>query len=87
MTLTDDTSASLTMDLTGMLCPMPVVELARAIKSLELGQVVEATATDPGVMADIPAWCHSTGNTLLSMDRVDSHFVFRVRHDAKPGQK
>lgn len=82
MTLADDTSVSLTLDLDGMLCPMPVVEISRAIKQIDVGHVVEATATDPGVMADIPAWCHSTGNTLMSLDKVDAHFVFRVRREA-----
>ncbi|MCP3973580.1 MAG: sulfurtransferase TusA family protein [bacterium] len=82
MTLADDTSVSLTLDLKGMLCPMPVVEISRAIKQVEVGQIVEATATDPGVMADIPAWCHSTGNTLMALEKAESHFVFRVRRDA-----
>ncbi len=82
MTLADDTSVSLTLDLKGLLCPLPVVKMSKAIKGLEVGQIVEATATDPGVMADIPAWCRSTGNTLLALDRRDDHFVFRVRRDA-----
>ena len=82
MTLADDTSVTLTLDLKGMLCPMPVVEISKAIKGVEVGQVVEATATDPGVMADIPAWCASTGNTLMALDKADGHFVFRVRRDA-----
>ena len=81
MTLADDTSVALALDLKGMLCPMPVVEISRAMKAVEVGQVVEATATDPGVMADIPAWCMSTGNTLMALDREADHFVFRVRRD------
>lgn len=81
MTLADDTSVALSLDLKGLLCPMPVVEISKAIKAVEVGQVVEATATDPGVMADIPAWCMSTGNTLMALDRESDHFVFRVRRD------
>lgn len=81
MTLADDTSVALTLDLKGLLCPLPVVKLSKAIKEVEVGQVVEATATDPGVLADIPAWCKSTKNTMLAMDKVESHFVFRVRRD------
>ncbi len=82
MTLADETGVALTLDLKGMLCPMPVVEISKAIKKVETGQVVEATATDPGVMADIPAWCKSTGNALIALDRADGHFVFRVRRGA-----
>lgn len=70
---------TLTLDLKGLLCPLPVVKISQAIKNVEVGEVVEATATDPGVMADIPAWAKSTGNDLLLMDKEDDHFLFRVR--------
>ncbi len=81
MTLADNTSVALTLDLTGLLCPIPVVKLSQAMKEVDIGEVVEATATDPGVLADIPAWSRSTGNTMLSMEKLESHFLFRVRRD------
>ena len=40
-----------TLDLKGLLCPMPIVKIAQAIKTIEVGEVIEATATDPGVLA------------------------------------
>ncbi|NNK87778.1 MAG: sulfurtransferase TusA family protein [Flavobacteriaceae bacterium] len=67
------------LDLKGLLCPIPVVKISNAIKEVEVGAVVEATATDPGVMMDIPAWCASTGNELESMEEADSVFTFRVK--------
>ena len=67
------------LDLKGLLCPIPVVKISNAIKEVEVGDVVEATATDPGVMMDIPAWCASTGNELQSIDEVDNVFIFRVK--------
>lgn len=79
VTAQDDTNVTLTLDLRGLLCPIPVVKISKAIKGVEVGQMVEATATDPGVMVDIPAWCRSTGNELVSLDKVDRGFVFRVR--------
>ena len=79
MTLQDDTTVTLTLDLKGLLCPLPVVKMAKAIKEIEVGQVIEASATDPGVMVDIPAWCKATKNELLSIDKEGDHFVFRVR--------
>lgn len=76
-----EANVALTLDLRGLLCPLPVVKISRAIKELEIGQVVEATATDPGVMIDIPAWAKSTGNELLVLDKEGDHFLFRVRRD------
>jgi tRNA 2-thiouridine synthesizing protein A len=67
------------LDLKGLVCPIPVVKIAGAIRQIEIGQVIEAEATDPGVMADIPAWCRSTANELIGIDRVGKTFVFRVR--------
>ena len=58
------------LDLKGLLCPLPVVRIAQAIKKVELGDSVEALASDPGVLADIPAWARSSGNELVSMERI-----------------
>jgi tRNA 2-thiouridine synthesizing protein A len=69
----------LVLDLKGLVCPVPVVKLANAIKEIDVGGVVEATATDPGVVADIPAWCRASGNELLAIKREGKVFVFRVR--------
>ena len=68
-----------TLDLKGLLCPIPVVKIGKAVKGVEVGAVIEATATDPGVMADIPAWCKSTGNELIRCEKDNGHFVFAVR--------
>ena len=67
------------LDLKGLLCPMPVVKMAGAMKTIQVGQTVEAFATDPGVMADIPAWCRSTGNELVTHEKLDKQYRFVVR--------
>jgi tRNA 2-thiouridine synthesizing protein A len=67
------------LDLKGLLCPLPVVKMAKAIKEVEVGQTIEAFATDPGVMADIPAWARSTGHELVVLEKVDRQFRFVVR--------
>jgi tRNA 2-thiouridine synthesizing protein A len=67
------------LDLKGLLCPIPIVKMAKAIKEIEVGQLIEAYATDPGVMADIPAWCRSTGNELVTLEKLEKQFHFLVR--------
>ena len=71
--------AERTLDLKGLLCPIPVVKLSQAVKTVDVGSVIEAVATDPGVLVDIPAWCRSTGNELLTMERAAGTVTFRVR--------
>jgi len=67
-----------TLDLKGLLCPMPIVKIAQAIKDVEVGEVIEATATDPGVLADVPAWANTSGNEVVSIEQGDI-ITFRVR--------
>jgi len=67
------------LDLQGMLCPIPVVKLAQALKKVEVGQVISAVATDPGVLGDIPSWCKTSGNELISLEREGKVFCFTVR--------
>ncbi len=71
--------ADLKLNLEGLLCPIPVVKVSQAIKNLPVGGVLEATATDPGVLADIPAWAKSTGNEVLAMEREGKVITFFVK--------
>ena len=64
-----------TLDLKGLLCPMPIVKIAQAIKNIGIGDTIEATATDPGVLADIPAWARSTGQELASIDKLSDREI------------
>jgi tRNA 2-thiouridine synthesizing protein A len=68
-----------TLDLKGLPCPIPVVRVGKAIKSIDVGQILEALATDPGVMMDIPAWCKSTGHEIVEQARFEGVFRFVVR--------
>jgi tRNA 2-thiouridine synthesizing protein A len=50
-----ETKADKTVDYKGLFCPMPVVKVARAIKGIEVGQVLEMLADYPGSEADVKA--------------------------------
>jgi tRNA 2-thiouridine synthesizing protein A len=77
--MAEEIKADQTINLEGLLCPIPVVKVSQAIKNLPVGGVLAATATDPGVLADIPAWTRSTGNELLSMNRDGKLIKFFVK--------
>ncbi len=57
-----------TLDCKGLSCPMPILKLAKAMKALDSGKVLELLGTDPGSKNDIPAWCEKTGNEFLGME-------------------
>jgi tRNA 2-thiouridine synthesizing protein A len=50
------------LDCLGKRCPLPVIELARNIGSVEIGGVVRVLADDPAASVDIPAWCRMRGH-------------------------
>ncbi len=72
-------SADQVLDCTGLACPLPVVKTSQAIKKIELGQVLELLATDPGVEPDMKAWSGRTGNELLSIGREGDVFHVLIR--------
>jgi tRNA 2-thiouridine synthesizing protein A len=68
-----------TLDLKGMVCPIPIVKVSQGVKGIQVGETLEAFATDPGVLGDIPAWCKTSGNELVKMERIEKVFRFVVR--------
>jgi tRNA 2-thiouridine synthesizing protein A len=72
-------AAAVTLDLKGLLCPLPIVKVAQAIKKVNVGDTVEAVATDPGVLADVPAWARTSGNEVVTLERQDGQIRFVVR--------
>lgn len=57
------------MDLKGLPCPMPVVKISKGIKDVQVGQVIEAQTTDPGALADFPAWARTSGNEIVKTEQ------------------
>lgn len=56
-------------------CGDLVLELRGRLDAMRPGQVLKLIARDPGVPADIPAWCRMTGHTLVAQ----RHPVYRIR--------
>ncbi len=71
--------ADQTLDYRGLLCPVPVIKIAKAIKNIQVGQVVEMLADDPGAPADMQAWTKQTGHQLLDSQQEGNTFRFYIR--------
>jgi len=68
-----------TLDCLGMRCPRPIVEMAKRMRKMQPGQVLELLANDPVAKKDVPGWCQDTGNEFLAREDVDNHLKFYVR--------
>jgi TusA-related sulfurtransferase len=71
--------ADLTVNASGTWCPVPIIEISKAMRRLAAGGVVLLLATDPAVERDLRHWCTSTGNELLSFESKSGVFRAYVR--------
>jgi TusA-related sulfurtransferase len=55
---------------------MPIIQTAKKIKELEMGQVLEVVSTDEGIREDMPAWCRQTGQEYLGLE--EDGDIFKV---------
>jgi len=58
------------LDCKGLSCPMPMMKLAKTIKSMRPGETLEMLGTDPGTKSDLPRWCAKSGNSLLEVSEL-----------------
>jgi TusA-related sulfurtransferase len=66
-------------DSIGQMCPMPIAHMARNMRGLDSGAVLEIQADDEGAHADIPAWCEQTGNEFLGEEEAEGFFRYFVK--------
>lgn len=66
-----DTRVDRTLDCRDTLCPGPIVEVSRTLRSLGRGQVLEVIAIDPGFVPDVEAFTRRTGHALLLVEHRD----------------
>jgi TusA-related sulfurtransferase len=69
-------------DSIGQMCPMPIVQLAKAMRKMTGGQVLEVRADDEGAHADIPAWSEQTGNEFLGEEDAGKYTKYYIRKKA-----
>ena len=63
--------AALELDCRDLVCPQPVIELARRIGEVEVGQVVAVVANDGAARVDVPAWCRMRGQEYVGEQETD----------------
>lgn len=72
-------TADITVDARGRACPVPIIELARALKAASARALVLLVATDPGVEPDVKAFCQATGHALEHFEAEAGAFRAWVR--------
>ena len=55
----------LELDCRDMLCPRPVIELARHLADVPIGAVIAVVTADVAAAHDVPAWCRMRGQEYV----------------------
>ena len=61
--------ADIDLDRKAISCPMPIVRIAKAVKTMSPGQTLEVEATDPSFQADVEAWTRRTAMIFIHSER------------------
>ena len=68
------------VDAIGRLCPLPIIDIAKAARDLPAGTEIELLADDPAAAGDVAAWCSMRGHELVSSKpRDDGSTTYRIR--------
>jgi tRNA 2-thiouridine synthesizing protein A len=65
----------LELDTSGLMCPLPLLRLKKALLSMEEGQIVRVLATDPASVLDFGVFLEQAGHEML--ERAEDTGVFR----------
>ena len=67
------------MDLTGLLCPLPVLKAQKRLESMQSGHVLKVLASDPMSAIDMPHFCNEQNHKLLTNEKDGELYIFRIR--------
>jgi tRNA 2-thiouridine synthesizing protein A len=63
-----DPTITRTVDARGSFCPGPLMELIRAIRDGQVGDVIAVYSSDKGSKTDIPKWVEKAGHRLIALE-------------------
>ena len=78
-----DHRALITLDLTGLKCPLPVLKARRQIGQMAAGAVLEIMVDDPAAPLDFDHFCHTGGHQLLESTENSGVFTMRIAKSAE----
>ena len=70
------------LDVTGLICPMPLLKAKRALNAMEIGQTLRILATDRTSQRDFITFSEQSGHQLISSsvnEGVYNHLLRKMR--------
>ena len=78
MLISRDDAGLITIDLTGLKCPLPVLKARRQIGQMPAGSILVVIADDPAAPLDFDHFCQTGGHDLLESVAKDGVFTMRI---------
>jgi tRNA 2-thiouridine synthesizing protein A len=69
----------LKVDVTGETCPVPLVEMRKALKKASPGEIVEIVGTHPASKKEIPMAVEALGLELVDIEEKDGVWHIKIR--------
>ncbi|MGQ3072946.1 MAG: sulfurtransferase TusA family protein [Ferrovibrionaceae bacterium] len=70
------------LDTSGLNCPLPLLKLKKAIRTIPPGGLIEIIASDPGAPEDFAAFCTAEGHDLVDATAADGRYTALIRRAA-----
>ena len=67
------------IDARGSFCPGPLMELIRALKEAQVGDVLELLSSDKGTAEDVPEWVAKVGHEMVGAEEKEGVWHLMVR--------
>jgi tRNA 2-thiouridine synthesizing protein A len=67
------------LDVTGLLCPLPVLKARKRLTAMPSGAMLTVIASDPMSAIDMPHFCAEQGHELVSSVTTENRFHFRIK--------
>jgi TusA-related sulfurtransferase len=71
--------AEIKVDCMGETCPVPLVEVRKALRKASPGDVIEVVGTHPASKKEIPMAVNALGLELLSVEGSDNDWTIRIQ--------
>ncbi len=71
--------AEIKVDVRGQTCPVPLVEMRKAVRRASPGDVIEIVGTHPASKKEIPMAVAALKLELLSVEGSDTDWTIRIR--------
>ncbi|WP_262963946.1 sulfurtransferase TusA family protein [Methylobacter psychrophilus] len=70
---------SMEVDASGLLCPLPLLRLKKALTGMASDDVVKIIVTDPAAHLDFGVYANQSGHKIIDLIKQDNQQIFYIK--------